>query len=64
MRIPTIAALSLIPFLGFVSSCKEKGSAEKAGESMDEAIENVKDAVEPKGPVEKAGEKVDEALGN
>ena len=44
-------------------SCKEKGPAEKLGESLDKATENVKDAVDPKGPVEKAGEKVDKALG-
>lgn len=30
---------------------------------MDNAVEKVKDAVDPKGPVEKAGEKVDKALG-
>lgn len=30
---------------------------------MDEAIENVQDAVNPKGPVEKVGEKIDNALG-
>lgn len=50
--------------LAAFASCTKKGPAEKAGESMDEAIENVKDAVDPKGPVEKAGEKVDKALGN
>ena len=63
MKIPILAILAVIPFLGFVSSCKEKGPAEKAGESIDEAIEDVKDAVDPKSPVEKAGEKIDEALG-
>ena len=63
MKIPTPAILAVIPFLGFVTSCKEKGPAEKAGESIDEAIEDVKDAVDPKSPVEKAGEKIDEALG-
>lgn len=36
---------------------------EKAGEHIDDAVEDVKDAVDPKGPVEKAGEKVDKALG-
>ncbi len=52
-------SLSLLPFV----SCREKGPAEKAGEHLDKAMENVKDAVDPKGPVEKAGEKVDRALG-
>ena len=63
MKIPTLAIVAIVPFLGFVSSCKEKGPAEKAGESLDKAVENVKDAVDPKTPLEKAGEKVDDALG-
>lgn len=45
-----------------LAACKKKGPAEKAGERMDDAIEDVKDAVNPKGPAEKAGEKVDEVL--
>ena len=57
----TVCSLSILAAL---ASCKKKGPAEKAGEKMDQAIENVKDAVDPKGPVEKAGEKVDKALGN
>lgn len=56
--------LILIPLcLIALVACKEKGPVEKAGEGVDEAVEKVKDAVDPKGPVEKAGEKVDEALG-
>lgn len=47
-----------------LASCEKKGPAEKAGEKMDKAIEDVKDAVDPKGPAEKAGEKVDKALDN
>jgi len=46
-----------------VVSCREKGPAEKAGESVDKAVEKAKDTVDPKGPVEKAGKKVDNALG-
>lgn len=64
MKIPVIAIVALVPLLGFLASCEKKGPAEKAGENIDEAIEDVKDAVDPKGPIEKAGEKVDEALGN
>jgi hypothetical protein len=63
MKIPSIAVIAIIPFLAFLPSCKEKGPAEEAGEGIDQAIENVKDAVDPKGPAEEAGEKVDEALG-
>jgi hypothetical protein len=63
MKLSLLMALCLLPITASLVSCKPKGPAEKAGESVDEAIEDVKDAVNPKGPVEKAGEKVDEALG-
>ncbi len=62
MKLPLMMSLCLFPLVATVSSCREKGPAERAGENMDKAIENVKDTVNPKGPVEKAGEKVDEAL--
>jgi hypothetical protein len=64
MKTTTLIALCLFPVVASVVSCKEKGPAEKAGESIDNAAENVKDAVNPKGPGEKAGEKIDEATGN
>jgi hypothetical protein len=63
MKSTLLLPLCLAPLLATVS-CKEKGPAEKTGESIDNAVENVKDAVDPKGPVEKAGEKVDKALDN
>jgi hypothetical protein len=44
------------------TGCSKKGPAERAGESLDKAGENVKDAVTPDGPVEKAGKKVDRAV--
>ena len=59
-----LASVCLLPFVASVVSCREKGPVEKAGEGIDKAVENVKDAVNPKGPVEKAGEKVDKALGH
>lgn len=63
MKISLLTSLILFPFVASVVSCKEKGPVEKAGEHIDDAVEDVKDAVDPKGPVEKAGEKVDKALG-
>jgi len=63
MKLSRLIPLCLFPLVASLASCKEKGPAEKAGENVDEAIENVKDAVDPKGPAEKAGEKVDDALG-
>lgn len=41
---------------------KEEGPMEKAGKSVDQAIEKAKDAVDPKGPLEKAGESADKAI--
>jgi hypothetical protein len=64
MKPSLLLTLCLFPLVATLGSCREKGPAEKAGEDVDRAIENVKDAVDPKGPVEKAGEKVDDALGN
>lgn len=63
MKSIIIATIASLAILATATSCRKKGPAEKAGEKMDETIENVKDAVDPKGPVEKAGEKVDDALG-
>ncbi len=62
MKPTLLLSLCLFPLVATVVSCREKGPAEKAGESVDEVVEDVKDAVDPKGPVEKAGEKVDKAL--
>lgn len=62
MKITLPLSLCLFPLVTSMVSCREKGPAEKAGESVDKAVENVKDAVDPKGPLEKAGKKVDKAL--
>lgn len=64
MKSTILLSLGLLSLAGPLVSCREKGPAEKAGESMDKAVDKVKDAVDPKGPVEKAGEKVDKALGH
>ncbi|NQW99165.1 hypothetical protein HQ447_00805 [bacterium] len=63
MKSTLLLSLCLFPLAAAVVSCREKGPAEKVGESMDKAVEDIKDTVDPKGPVEKAGEKVDRALG-
>lgn len=63
MKLSRWIPLCLFPLVACLASCREKGPAEKAGESVDKVIEDVKDAVDPKGPVEKAGEKIDDALG-
>jgi len=63
MKTTLLLSLCLFPMVASVVSCREKGPAEKAGESVDKAVEKAKDTVDPKGPVEKAGKKVDNALG-
>ncbi|HMB15008.1 MAG TPA: hypothetical protein VKN62_01735 [Pelovirga sp.] len=49
-----------------LGACREKGPAEKAGEAIDQTVEDtteaVEDAVTPDGPVEEAGEEIDEAI--
>ena len=59
-----ILALAAVLAIGttYCTGCQEKGPVEKAGEKVDEAVDKMKDAVDPKGPAEKAGEKVDRAL--
>lgn len=59
MKTILLISLCALPLI----SCRPKGPAERAGENVDRAVENVKDAVDPKGPAEKTGEKLDNALG-
>jgi hypothetical protein len=56
-------ALMLL-FAGMLVGCEPKGPAERAGESLDNAGKDLKNAVNPKGPGEKAGEKLDQVTGN
>jgi hypothetical protein len=56
------ATMTLI-VAGMLLGCEEKGPAQKAGESLDNAGKDLKNAVDPRGPAEKAGDKVDKALG-
>ena len=62
---PLTAALLAAAFaVGATSlvACERKGPAEKAGEKIDHAIEDARDAVDPpKGPIEKLGRKIDRA---
>lgn len=42
--------------------CEREGPVEKAGKSVDQAVEAAKEKLSPEGPVEKAGKKADEAV--
>jgi hypothetical protein len=46
------------------TGCVQKGPAQRAGENIDRAVENMKDAVDPPGPAQKAGRSLDRALDN
>lgn len=41
-------------------ACEKKGPAEKAGESIDKAVEDVTDAVDKDGPIENTVENIEE----
>ena len=62
----TLSVLSTVAMLTAGSfamiGCDPEGPAEKAGEAIDEAADNVDDKIDPKGPVEKAGRALDRAV--
>lgn len=68
--IHTLLLITSLSLAVLTFGCKSEGPAEKAGETIDQTIENTKDALKDasdkitgKGPAEKAGEKIDEAFG-
>jgi hypothetical protein len=64
MRSSMLFAAIGLSLLG-LTACHQAGPAERAGQSLDKAGQNLSDAINPpKGPVESAGRKVDRALGN
>lgn len=56
----TITLASLLA----VSACEQQGPAEKAGEKVDNAVENLQDKYDKqtKGPMERTGEAIDESI--
>lgn len=58
--------LILVTIFGFAFlGCERQGPVERAGERVDEVVDNVKEGQNPlreKGPMEEAGEAVDEAV--
>jgi hypothetical protein len=44
------------------AGCERKGPVERAGEKIDRAVDDVKDAIDPPGPAEKAGKAIDRAV--
>jgi len=64
MKPTLLIPLLIATFVAPLTSCREKGPAEKLGEDIDRAADDVKDRVDPKGPAEKLGEKLDNTRGN
>jgi predicted small secreted protein len=54
-----ITASSMVLFA--LAGCEDKGTAQKAGESVDKTATAISDAVTPAGPAEKIGRKIDAA---
>lgn len=50
--------------LFLLAACSEPGPAEQAGEQIDDAVENVRESLDPAGPAERAGREVDDAVEN
>jgi uncharacterized protein YjbJ (UPF0337 family) len=61
----SVLSISLLIAAGLLA-CEQKGPAEKAGEKIDQTVEQAKekieDATKPEGPMEKAGKKIDEVV--
>ncbi len=55
------AALLIVAF-AIVVGCEAKGPAERAGASIDNGVQNAKDAFNPPGPAEKAGRALDSTI--
>ena len=57
--------LSVALVCGALAGCEQEGPAEKAGERIDEAVEQTRDAIDDsgqQGTMERMGEKLDEGV--
>ena len=64
LRKTMIGAAIVLPLFGMLAACddKPKGAAEQMGEKIDNAGQQMKDAIDPPGPAEETGRKIDDAL--
>jgi len=57
----TLGVIAITICLG-LTGCPQHGTAQSAGEKIDNAKDKVSDTINPKGPAEKAGRSIDRAL--
>ena len=55
-------AVLLLGTVSIFAGCEPKGVAQRAGETIDNGIQNAKDAINPPGPMEKAGRSIDKVV--
>lgn len=55
-----LGLLALALLLPLLSACEREGPAERAGEQIDEAVEQIRDP--DQGPAERTGERIDETI--
>lgn len=60
--IPRTLLLCGLFSLALLAGCSDSGPAEKAGERIDDAVQDAQDAINPPGPAEEAGRKIDDAV--
>jgi hypothetical protein len=60
----SVRVLPLVGVLALVVGCETQGPAEQAGENLDNAANDVGDALDSGGPAEETGEALDNTLGN
>jgi len=53
--------LALLASLLILNGCERQGPAEEAGARVDEAVQDMRDAVSEPGPAQEAGQAIDEA---
>ena len=58
--------LSLVLLIGAVAlvGCRGPGPAEEAGRELDEAMEDIREGLDPAGPAEQLGRDIDDAVEN
>ncbi len=62
MKFKLILLSLLLAGSAWLSGCEQEGPAERAGEDIDQTMEEANEAVEQQGPAESVGEKIDQAI--